>query len=249
MNFEIEVILEDRDFLIINKPAGLLVHRVRIADYQFRTSEKPTVVDWILQEYPEIKNIGDDREVRPGIVHRLDKETSGLMVVAKTQEGFNHLKKLFQNHDFKKTYKSLVLGYLKRESGRILKPIGLKKGTTRRTTHIKDAKQVKDAETQFEVLERFKYQAQDLTLVKLTPLTGRTHQIRVHMNSINHPIIGDKLYGGKKTIDIANNLELKRHFLHSAKLEFINLKDVRIEASVGLAPDLEKALSQLFRGF
>ncbi|HUC31630.1 MAG TPA: pseudouridine synthase, partial [Candidatus Paceibacterota bacterium] len=110
---EPEIIFENEDFLVINKPAGLTVHAARVSSKrrvdEARASE-PTLVDWLRARYPEIKNVGDDPALRPGIVHRLDKATSGVMLVAKTQASFEHLKKLFQEHRMRKTYFALVWG-------------------------------------------------------------------------------------------------------------------------------------------
>ena len=205
------IIYEDHDLLVLNKPAGLTVHKTSPTDKQ------TTLVDWLTEKYPQIKEVGDDPAVRPGIVHRLDKHTSGLMVVAKTQAAFSYLKEQFQTKKMKKQYLALVFGQLKNQSGLIDKPLG--KLGTKQTTQIKGKTEldVKEAQTEYQVIEEFN----GFSLLEVKPLTGRTHQIRVHLNSIGHPIVGDSLYGGKHHPRPAGLLE--RMFLHAQKLEFTTL--------------------------
>lgn len=220
---EIAIIYEDKNIIAINKPAGLLVHPVPT---QSKTADQPpTLTDWLIKRYPETKNVGDDPENRPGIIHRLDKETSGVIIIARNQKTFAYLKNLFQTSQIKKTYLGLVWGKIKPKSGTINKPIGLKSGTTKRTVAIKNAKMVKEAITDYEVKKYFtKY-----SLLEIHPRTGRTHQIRVHLNAIGHPIVGDSLYG-KKPMPSG----LTRQFLHAASIE-LNLPDngrIKLEASL-----------------
>ena len=207
-----EIIFENKDFLVINKPAGLMVHGVRVKSSRRVDEERaaePTLVDWLLARYPAIKNVGDDPALRPGIVHRLDKATSGVMIIAKRQASFERLKKIFQEHRMRKTYLALVYGHPKKEKGIIDAPIGIKSGTLKRSIH--SLKMAKPAVTEYSVLKLFK----DRALLKVSPKTGRTHQIRVHLASIGTPIVGDALYGGKAHKDSARRL-----MLHAAGLEF-----------------------------
>src|SRR3989338_5411378 len=130
---DIKVIYEDKNFIVINKPAGLLVHQ---AQFRRRTSNtEPSLVDWLLKNYPEVKIVVDNPAERPGIVHRLDKDTSGVMVIARNQETFDYLKSLFQKHLVKKVYLALVCGKLIQRQGVIDKPIGIKNGSTKRSVH------------------------------------------------------------------------------------------------------------------
>ncbi len=209
---EPEVIFENKDFLVIDKPAGLMVHGVRIKSSR-RVDEgrvpEPTLADWLVARYPAIKNVGDDPALRPGIVHRLDKATSGVMIIAKTQTSFEHLKKLFQEHRMQKTYIALVHGHPKKEKGTIDAPIGIKSGSLKRSIH--SLKMAKPAITEYSVMKTFPHTA----LLSVHPKTGRTHQIRVHLASIGTPIMGDPLYGGKHREDHAHRL-----MLHAAALEF-----------------------------
>jgi len=225
---KISVLYEDKNLAIINKPSGLLVHA------NVKENQESTLVDWLVKKYPEIKSVGDEPEIRPGIVHRLDKETSGVMVIAKNQQAFEHLKKQFQEKAIQKTYSALVKGRVKNESGTIEKPIGLKSGTTKRTVWVKDAKMIKDAVTDYKVEKRFK----DFTLLEVTPRTGRTHQIRVHLNAIGHPVVGDKLYG--KNTDL-----LDRHFLHAHSISFTAPGGQKLKITADLPAELMSFLKQL----
>src|SRR6266436_109346 len=130
---EPKIIHEDKNFLVVNKPAGLLVHGVKVKNPGPRTAEQ-TLVDWLLKNYPEVKTVGDDPAMRPGIVHRLDKETSGVMLVARNQKTFEYLKSLFQAGQIRKTYLALVLGKTPRD-GIIEKPIGIRNGTLKRSVN------------------------------------------------------------------------------------------------------------------
>jgi 23S rRNA pseudouridine1911/1915/1917 synthase len=196
---KINVVYEDNNCIAVNKPAGLLVHNVQGREPQY------TLADWVSEHYPEIRKVGDAPEVRPGIVHRLDRDTSGIMIVARTQAYFEYLKTLFKERLITKSYYALVSGSLKQQKGVIDRPIGLKPNTVKRTVHTARAKMVKEAVTEYEterecVLLDMDGKEKVCSLVRVFPKTGRTHQIRVHMASIGHPIVGDPLYGGKQTM-------------------------------------------------
>ncbi len=228
-NFKKIIVFEDENFLVLNKPSGLLVHPINL-----KKQNELTLVDLLKKYYPKISEVGDDKKLRPGIVHRLDKETSGILLVAKNQEYFNYLKNLFQKKEIKKTYLALVFGILKEKKGIIDKPISLKNNSIKRTTFLGKLK--KEAVTEFKVIKYFK----DYSFLEVYPKTGRTHQIRVHLKSINHPIVGDKLYTQKKP-----EFEINRIFLHAFSLEF-NLKaGQRIRFEVDLPDELVKILNFL----
>lgn len=235
------IIYENKDFAVINKPAGLLVHHVK----GHETKEK-TLVDWLGITFPEVKNVGDDPQNRPGIVHRLDKDTSGIMVVARNQAYFSYLKKEFQEHKVQKTYLALVSGEVKAKKGVIDKPIALKAGTTKRT--VFKGKMLKEAITEFELIKTFSYEDPEsskrkvyyFSLLKVMPKTGRTHQIRVHLASMGHPIAGDSLYGQKQNI-----IGLDRQFLHASAIEFKAEKGSLVEFEAPLSSDLLKVLERL----
>ncbi len=242
----IKLIFEDKNFLAVNKPVGLLVHATK-------NSNEPTLVDWIVKNYPEIsavgesafggKNVGDNTKERPGIVHRLDRDTSGVILIPKNQKYFEYLKKLFQNHLIKKTYLALVYGKIKERQGVIDKPISIKAKTVKRTVHA--GKMAKEAVTEYKTLQIFKSAEREdfFTLLKVMPKTGRTHQIRVHLASIGHPIVGDKLYGKKN-----NPLNLNRQFLHAESIEFNLENDQRIKIEADLPNDLEQIILNLKNG-
>ena len=237
------IIYEDKNFLAINKPAGLLVHKVIKSEAKSKRLEKksrasgsyaeePTLVDWILSRYLEIKNVGDDPVLRPGIVHRLDKETSGVMLIPKNQEYFEYLKSLFKTHAIKKTYLAIVSGIPKESRGIIDAPIGIKNGTLKRS--VRSQRMAKEAVTEYKVLKTMQMPAAGGTIVsfsllEVSPKTGRTHQIRVHLASIGHPVVGDLLYGPKKQPEWARPPKLSdgkfgrtsRLMLHAQSLEFI----------------------------
>jgi len=224
------VISEHPHFLVINKSAGLMVHAANVSGARHLNEERaqsPTLVDWLLKHYPEVKTVGDDPTLRPGIVHRLDKETSGVMLVPRDQHYFEYLKSLFQKHEIKKTYLAVVFGKPKKEIGVIDAPIGIKKGTLKRSIHSE--KMAKSAVTGYRVTKSFFEKDEngkdwEFSLVEVKPQTGRTHQIRVDLASIGCPIVGDHLYGPKKQPGFA-----KRLMLHARAIEFNDEDGTRLE--------------------
>ncbi|MBI1888974.1 MAG: RNA pseudouridine synthase [Candidatus Spechtbacteria bacterium] len=232
MTMKLKIIYEDNDVLVIDKPAGIAVHPAHKGD------NKPTIVGLLSQINPEIKSVGEN-PLRPGIVHRLDKETSGLMVIAKNNETFFELKKQFQERKVEKKYIALVSGALEKDNGTIEIPL-IKIGTrmsasTRNDSKFKD--KIRSAITEYKVVKRYR----EYTLVEIRPKTGRMHQIRVHFASINHPIACDKLYGRKAKRCPPG---LNRHFLHASYLSF-RLKSALMEFESELPEDLSKALQIL----
>lgn len=226
-NIPLELIYTDEHIVVINKPSGLVVHPG--AGYK-----EHTLVNALLYYFPEIKDIGPDD--RPGIVHRLDKETSGVMVVAKTSEAYRRLQRQFKQRKVQKLYLCLVWGKITAEEGRISWSIG------RHPTHgermsIKSRKPRK-AETLYSVKKRFA----KFTLLEVKPLTGRTHQIRVHLSASGHPLVGDTRYGRRKS----TNVECPRLFLHAFKLLFNHPEtQQRVEFSSPLPQDLKSFLENL----
>ncbi len=217
----------------INKPAGLMVHG------DGRTKEK-TLADLILKEYPKLKNIGEPMEItdqktkkkvviyRPGIVHRLDKETSGVLLIAKNQKTFEYLKKLFQDRGIKKTYRAVVHKNIKAEGGVVDQPIGRSKTDFRQWHSGRGIRgETREAVTEYKVLSRFKKNKEDFCYVEVNPKTGRTHQIRVHMKFLQHPVAGDALYSPKNKQGLWS-----RMMLHALSIEFKNPKGkvIKIEA-------------------
>ena len=205
----IEVIFESQNFIIINNPSGLVVH-------PFDYSTEYTLVDFLREKYPEIFAIENNVTLQDkrtialgGIVHKLDRDTSGIMVIAKNKETFDVLKSQFRNHTTKKTYVALVEGIIEKSAFTIDAPLGRSKKDYKQTTNPENPRGgMRDAVTDVQVVHR----NDTATLVKLLPQTGRTHQLRAHMSSISHPIVGDKAYG--------STIESQRIMLHAESLEF-----------------------------
>jgi len=197
---DVELIYEHEHFLILGKPANLIVHRPNTS------STECTLVDWILKSYKEIASIGDAD--RPGIVHRLDKDTSGVIIIPRTQYAHTAFGHMFQQRTIHKTYWALVTGHPDK-TGTIDLPIGrCLKNKTKMATYnpsIYTSTKVRQSLTHYTVLEYF----EDCSLVEVKPVTGRTHQIRVHMAAIGHPIIGDTVYG--TTSHLINRQALHAH--------------------------------------
>ncbi len=247
-----DIIYEDKNIIVVNKPAGIAVH----PDATHKTG---TLVQEILKTHPEIKNVGDlstdsgQENLRPGIVHRLDKDTSGVMIIAKNQPAFEYLKKQFQERKIKKTYIALVAGELSPPSaswrsgktGVIDLPIGRSKSSpTKRLASSKARGKLREAITEYKILEKFS----GYTLVEAYPKTGRTHQIRVHFKAIGHPVVCDKLYGEKLARQLAGPVcpfGLYRQFLHAYSLELELPDGSRNRFEADLPGDLEKALKYL----
>jgi len=233
-----QIIYEDDDFLVINKPSGLITHQKNLDDTQ------PSVVDWVIEKYPDLKDIGEPFMAsghpvsRAGIVHRLDKDTSGLLVIAKNNEVFFYFKDLFQTRKIKKFYLALVHGQLKESQGTISSPLG--RIGMKRTTKITGKKLIdkKEAETDYKTVKKYK----DFTLVEFSPKTGRTHQLRVHANSINNPIAGDPVYGFRKQSPPSG---LNRLFLHAYKLHLITPSGKALTLEVDLPEELSQVLNNI----
>lgn len=211
------IIYEDSDILILNKPAGQLVH----AD--FKNTDNKTVVDEILKYDPKIQEAVVEHgnpisQARPGIVHRLDKDTSGLLVVAKNRDALLKMQDLFREHKVHKYYTTLLFGNLK-ESITVdtFLSYSLKSNRTIQINHEQKGWQ---AISIFTPIEHYIYQKEELTLCQVEIKTGRTHQIRIHAASIQHPVIGDRMYGSKPSKRLSQELNLNRQFLHASKLSF-----------------------------
>ena len=227
MDLEPEVIYEDENVVALSKPAGLLMHGED-------KDGKETLADWLVVQYPEVSTVGDKPLERPGIVHRLDRDTSGVILIARNQEYFIYLKSLFKERGIRKTYRVIVSGVPKEISGVIDSPISLKPGTVKRTVH--KGKMIKPAITEYKVLKELG----DYAYLEISPKTGRTHQIRVHLASIGHPVVGDKLYGSKK-----DNSGALRQMLHAYSLELELEPGKAIKLQADLPEDFEKILKNL----
>ena len=227
---KINVLYEDANILAIDKPSGISVH----ADGR---SKQKTVADWILKNYPKMKNVGEDEvyenkkiktEIKkPGIVHRLDRETSGVLLLAKNEKTYQLLKKQFQDREVKKTYFAIVSGQVRNDRGVINKPIGRSPVDFRRYSASRGARgEMREAITEYSVLKRIP----GFTVVEVRPKTGRTHQIRVHMKYLNHPVACDALYNPGSACPNG----IKRLALHAKSIEFKNPKGetIKIESKL-----------------
>jgi 23S rRNA pseudouridine1911/1915/1917 synthase len=223
-NKPLKIVYEDQFLVVIDKIAGLTVHPVgnRIED---------TLVNRLLFHIKDLSSIGG--VMRPGIVHRLDKDTSGLMVVAKNEEAHLKLSEMLKEHSIKRKYIALVKGRLKEKTGTVDLPIKRKNGETKMKISISG----KRAITHYKKIEEIG----PFTLIKVELETGRTHQIRAHFSYIGHPIVGDPVYGGKE-----KEVPLKRQFLHSYEISFKHpIIDKEIKEYSMLPNDLLKTLEIL----
>lgn len=200
-NIYLDIVYEDDDIAIINKPSGMVVHPA-VGNYS------KTLVNALMYHF---KNLSNKETIRPGIVHRIDKDTSGLLIVCKNDYSFSKISEQISNKTVVREYLALVHGLILNDTGTIDAPIGRDKNDRKKLTVTEFNS--KDAITHFTVLKRFK----EVTLIKCILETGRTHQIRVHMKYINHPIVNDPVYGHKKLID-----ENFGQMLHAYKIGFIH---------------------------
>lgn len=228
---KIKVLYEDSNILVIDKPSGIAVHP------DGRSRDK-TITDWVLKNYPKMKNVGEPMgEIdRPGIVHRLDRDTSGVMLLAKNQKAYEFFKNQFQTRTIKKVYHAIVTGYVKDDRGVINKPIGRSPADFRKWLAGRGARgELREAVTRYKVLKRLK----NFTYLEVAPKTGRTHQIRVHMKFINHPIVCDSLYNPDNPCPKGIN----RLALHAKSIEFKNLKGKIIKVESPLPKEFKSIIS------
>lgn len=233
-----ELIDKTKDYLIINKPAGLLTHGAKHID-------EISLADLLLTDYPEIAKVGED-ESRPGIMHRLDKLASGLIVIARNDESYADLKKQFQERAISKYYTALAYGKIEKDEDEINFPIersakGHKMAALPITKKGKPSFEGRHAITKFEVLKRYI----NYTLLKVKIETGRTHQIRCHFSAYGCPLVGDDLYATKKTKLKNAKLNLGRIFLVADNLEFTDLNGERKKYSIELPLELKLFLEKI----
>jgi 23S rRNA pseudouridine1911/1915/1917 synthase len=223
---DIEIIYEHEHFMVINKPSNLIVHTPHARSNEY------TLVDWIMTHYKEIAHIGSID--RPGIVHRLDKDTSGIIIIPRTNFAHGLFGDMFKNRTIHKTYYAIVTGH-PQENGIIDAPIGrcqrtkIKMATFAHT----DKSKAREAITHYQVLEYF----DGYSLIEVKPLTGRTHQIRVHLASIGHPIIGDTVYGKESSL-------INRQALHAFSINF-EFENKKYEIACPIPQDFKKIIATL----
>lgn len=233
---DIPILYEDEDVVAINKPAGIMVH----ADGR---SPGKTIADWVRESYPAIVGVGESLTLssgvavdRPGIVHRLDKDTTGALLIAKHQASFEFLKAQFKERLVRKRYVAILYGALPDNHGVIDRPIGKSRKDFRLWSAQRGAKgEMREATTEFRVIAR----AHECSLVIAEPKTGRTHQIRVHFKAINHPVVCDPLYAPKRPCILGFN----RTALHALDLTFAGLDGNPRTVTAPLPPDFSAALS------
>ena len=234
VNIPLKIVFEDADLLVIDKPAGMTVH-----PGNNNAHNEDSLVNAILY-HCKGKLSGINGVIRPGIVHRLDKDTSGLLIVAKNDLSHNYIADQFKNHEVQKMYYALAVGKIKSGKGVIEAPIG-RDSKDRKKMAIINGKRGKASVTKFEVVE---YPG-DFSLLNVRLLTGRTHQIRVHFAGIGHPLVGDKVYGNLKINKHFQELSgLDRQFLHAYSLKFkLPSTKKEVEFHSDLPDDLMKVLS------
>ena len=233
--------------LVLNKPSGISVHG------DGKNPEK-SLADLVVEKYPEISGVGEpfivgDKEInRSGIVHRLDKDTSGALIVAKNNTAFQFLKKQFQEHEIEKEYHAFTYGAIKNDEGVISEPIGRSGGDIRKWTTGRGARgMMRDAITEYRVIKRIglkegaamgSTEEGTFTYVKLFPKTGRTHQIRVHLKHLNHPIVSDPIYAPNRD----KALGFERLALHARAISFDLLSGERIKVEAPFPTDFQNAI-------
>ncbi|HTC33859.1 MAG TPA: RluA family pseudouridine synthase [Bryobacteraceae bacterium] len=223
----LDVLYEDADVIAINKPAGMVVHTGA-------GQHSGTLVNAVLHRFGKLSTVGGD--LRPGIVHRLDRFTSGVILVARNDAAHRHLAAQFASREVEKIYLALVHGRTKKDEGRIITPIA--RDPVHRTRMTARLARGRQAITSYQVLKRF----EGFTYLEVKIGTGRTHQIRVHLASIGHPVAGDKLYGAPAST-------LGRYFLHARQITFTSPStSERITVAAPLPPDLEGVLLGLGAG-
>ena len=239
----LDIVYEDKHLAIINKPAGMMVHAGSGATEDSRNSG--TLVNALLHHFNHLSGLGG--ELRPGIVHRLDKLTSGLIVVAKDDSTHRKLGEMFSQRELEKTYIALVHGNLAKDEVTVDLPIGrdLVRRTRMTTRRALGSEGVRHAVSHMKVLERIAGAYGAFTLVEVRIETGRTHQIRVHMQALGHPVVGDTLYGAPHVLPgLAPNVNLNRNFLHAAHLRFAHPQTHKaVDVSAPLPVELDTFLA------
>ena len=254
----LDIVYEDADLSVINKPAGMMVHAGSGATDDARN--RGTLVNALLSHYQQLSTTGGP--LRPGIVHRLDKQTSGLIIVARNDAAHLKLGDMFSRRQIRKTYLALVHGHIKADRGTISAAIARDAIRRTRMTTRRDATSpdsgARSAISHYTVLERITSRFGAFTLVSVRIETGRTHQIRVHLSSIGHPVVGDTLYGAPARIAISSparrkksdpepeTISLDRNFLHAAELQFAHPRSGKpLELKAPLPEELEAFLARL----
>ncbi|KKT01102.1 MAG: Pseudouridine synthase, RluA family [Candidatus Nomurabacteria bacterium GW2011_GWA2_43_15] len=226
---KIKILYEDTDILAVDKPSGILVHPAAEQPRNGAGPDKKTIIDIFKKKYPKME-----------VAHRLDRETSGVLLLAKNKKAYEFLKKQFQGRTIKKTYVAIVSGSVKNDRGIINKPIGRSPVDFRRYSAGRGARgKMREAITQYRVLGKFEdKKGNKFTYLEIHPKTGRTHQIRVHMKYLNHPVVCDSLYNPNNPCPKG----LKRMALHAKSIEFQNLKGEVVKVESLVPAELKKVV-------
>jgi 23S rRNA pseudouridine1911/1915/1917 synthase len=245
----LEVIYEDDDLVVVNKPAGMMVHAGAGATDDARN--RGTLVNALLHRFASLSKVGG--ELRPGIVHRLDRETSGLILVAKNDVAHRKLSAQFSRRQVKKTYLALVHGWPKQDRATINSPI--RRDSVRRNRMTTRGSAGREAITHYTVRRRVESPYGKFALLEVKIDTGRTHQVRVHLASLGHPVVGDTVYGapsaiqaerGKQKTGTRRSIGLSRNFLHAAEIQFAHPRTTHaLQFSTPLPAELEQFLALL----
>lgn len=246
MGNEIAILYEDDAVVVINKPAGVLVHE------DGHSPHDGTVVEWLLRRAPQARGVGEQTTAptgkileRSGVVHRLDRDTSGVMILAKTASAHTYLKTQFHDRLAKKEYRALVYGRVHEKWGTIDKPIGRSASDFRLRSATPGARgTLRDAVTHYECIGVGEFEGESFSYLKLKPKTGRTHQLRVHLKAIDRPIVQDELYAAKKRTQ-SNNLGLTRLALHAHLLELALPGGELMRFIAPLPTDFEQAAERI----
>lgn len=247
-SIHLDILHEDGDCIVLNKPPGMVVHPAAGV-------RSGTLVNALLYRCPKLEGIGGEK--RPGIVHRLDKDTSGVMVVAKRPYSFQQLAQQFKERRVRKQYLAVVWGHMGRDRGVIDRAIGRHRTDRKKMSSVRSGPKVRSAVTEWNVEASYYWKAESaanswVTLLRLKPQTGRTHQIRVHLADVGHPIVGDKVYGKKRrgTVKEAPIIpgvsDFPRQALHAEKLEFVHPRTgATVEFCAPLHEDMERLIDGL----
>ena len=242
-NIPLEIVYEDDSIVVLNKPAGMVVHAGSGKD---ESGSKGTLVNALLHHFAQLSQVGG--ELRPGIVHRLDKETSGLLIVAKTDVAHRRLAEQFSQRKTKKTYIALVHGWMSASKGTISTPIS--RDLARRARMTTRRSQGREAVTHWKTVKQIDGHYGKFSLLEVSIETGRTHQIRVHLSSIGHPVVGDTLYGAPRDLKMRQeklqSAALGRNFLHAAAIQFRHpVSDTPLSFKQPIPAELDLFLGQI----
>ncbi len=243
---KLKIIFQDKNIIVIDKPAGMQVHPAKSAGADHGAGpddnqKENTLVNFLISEFPEIENVNDDSEdgrMRPGIVHRLDKDTSGVMIIARNIKTFLELKRQFKNKEIEKKYCAIVYGVPNPADGVIEKPLARSADYRKQVIAGRKTKtKIREAVTFYKTLKKME---DNFSLLEVMPKTGRMHQIRVHLTSIGHPIVGDKKYCLKNTKRLT---KISRQLLHAVSIKF-SLFGRKYEFDSPLPEDFEEFLKR-----